>query len=64
MQGFVPPRQLYSGTYYRVWGNLPYDVPSGDYLIDGLLRLLYPNYQDSSYFHDETGFSSPTPFGV
>ena len=59
--GWCPPRHLYSGNLYRVWGNLPYS--EGDYLTDGLLRMIYPNYQDSSYFHDETGFSSPTPYG-
>jgi len=59
--GFCPPRHLYSGDLYRVWGNLPYS--EGDYLGDGVLRLVYPQYQDSSYFHNETGFSSPTPYG-
>ena len=59
--GFCPPRHLYSGDLYRVWGNVPYS--EGDYLGDGVLRLMYPQYQDSSYFHNETGFSSPTPYG-
>ena len=59
--GFCPPRHLYSGNLYRSWGNLPYSM--GDYLADGTLRTVYPQYQDSSYFHNETGFSSPTPYG-
>ena len=59
--GFAPPRHLYTGNLYRVWGNLPY--MEGDHLADGVLRLVYPQYQDSSYFHNETGFSSPTPYG-
>ena len=59
--GFCPPRHLYTGNLYRVWGNLPYS--EGDYFGDGVLRLVYPQYQDSSYFHNETGFSSPTPYG-
>ena len=59
--GLCPPRHLYSGNLYRSWGNLPYS--EGDYLADGILRTVYPQYQDSSYFHNETGFSSPTPFG-
>ena len=46
---------------FRTWTNLPYTA--GDYLTDGLFRLIYPAYQDSSYFHDETGVSSPTPYG-
>ncbi|MCW5976869.1 MAG: hypothetical protein KIT09_02270 [Bryobacteraceae bacterium] len=59
--GWSFPRHLYSPNVYRVWGNLPYG--SGDYLTDGVLDLLYPGYQDSSYFHDETGFLTPTPYG-
>lgn len=59
--GLCPPRHLYTGNHYRSWGNLPYS--EGDYLADNVLRLVYPQYQDSSYFHDETGFSSPTPYG-
>ena len=50
-------REQYSGTFYRTWGNLPFDVSAGDYLADGVLRVVYPGYQDSSYFHDETGTS-------
>ena len=59
--GLCPPRHLYTSNLYRSWGNLPYS--EGDYLADNVLRIVYPQYQDSSYFHDETGFSSPTPFG-
>ena len=25
--------------------------------------MIYPGYQDSSYFHDESGFIAPTPYG-
>ncbi|MEW6237918.1 MAG: TIM barrel protein [Candidatus Omnitrophota bacterium] len=59
--GWSFPRHLYSGDVYRVWGNLPYE--EGDYLTDGVLDMLYPGYQDSSYFHDEKGFLTPTPYG-
>jgi hypothetical protein len=59
--GWSFPRHLYSRDVYRVWGNLPYEA--GDYLTDGVLDMLYPGYQDSSYFHDESGFLSPTPYG-
>lgn len=59
--GWSFPRHLYSGNVYRVWGNLPYDP--GDYLTDGVLNMLYPGYQDSSYFHNETGFLTATPYG-
>lgn len=59
--GWTFPRHLYSDKVYRVWGNLPYEP--GDFLTDALLDLLYPGYQDSSYFHDESGFIAPTPYG-
>ncbi len=59
--GWSFPRHLYSGDIYRVWGNRPYEL--GDYFTDAVLDLIYPGYQNSSYFHDESGFLSPTPFG-
>lgn len=59
--GWSFPRHLYSERVYRVWGNLPYG--EGDYLTDAVLDLLYPGYQDASYFHDESGFNVATPFG-
>jgi hypothetical protein len=59
--GWSFPRHLYTGNIYRVWGNLPYE--EGDYLTDGILNMFYPGYQDASYFHDETGFITPTPYG-
>jgi hypothetical protein len=59
--GWTFPRHLYSGDIYRVWGNRPYEA--GDYFTDAVLDLLYAGYQDSSYFHDESGFIAPTPFG-
>ena len=59
--GWSFPRHLYSGDVYRVWGNRPYEA--GDFLTDAVLDLLYPGYQNSSYFHDESGFLTPTPYG-
>lgn len=59
--GWSFPRHLYTSNIYRVWGNLPYE--EGDYLTDGILNMFYPGYQDASYFHDETGFIAPTPYG-
>ncbi len=59
--GWTFPRHLYTNNVLRVWGNVPYE--EGDYLTDGTLNFFYPRYQDSSFFHDETGFLSPTPFG-
>ena len=59
--GWSFPRHLYTSNIYRVWGNLPYE--EGDYLTDGILNIIYPGYQDASYFHNETGFIAPTPYG-
>ena len=59
--GWTFPRHLYTDKVYRVWGNLPYEP--GDYFTDAVLDQLYPGYQNSSYFHDESGFLSPTPYG-
>ncbi|MCE5308096.1 MAG: hypothetical protein LLG20_10680 [Acidobacteriales bacterium] len=59
--GWSFPRHLYTSDVYRVWGNLPYE--RGDYLTHGVLDMLYPGYESSSYFHDETGFLTATPYG-
>lgn len=59
--GWSFPRHLYTDKLHRVWGNLPYGP--GDHLTDGLLDLIYPGYADASYFRDETGFLTATPFG-
>ena len=59
--GWSFPRHLYSSYAYRVWGNLPYEAP--DYLTDNMLDLIYPGYQDASYYQDESGFIAPTPYG-
>jgi hypothetical protein len=59
--GWAFPRRDPSSPVYRVWGNVPY--AAGDYLTDGVLNMLYPGYQDSSFFQDERGFLTPTPYG-
>lgn len=59
--GWSFPRHLYTDKIYRVWGNLPYG--SGDHLTDRVLNLLYPGYANASYYHDESGFLTPTPYG-
>ncbi|MDO5553287.1 MAG: hypothetical protein Q4G68_05960 [Planctomycetia bacterium] len=59
--GWSFPRHLYATGTYLVWGNIPYGA--GDYLTNDLFDLIYPGYQESSYFKDETGFLTPTPYG-
>lgn len=51
----------YNSVLYRVWGNLPYGP--GDFLMNNVLGMIYPGYQDSSFFRDETGFATATPYG-
>ncbi len=51
----------YNYQLYRVWGNRPYEAC--DHFQNGILDLFYPGYQNSSFFHDETGFIAPTPYG-
>ena len=59
--GWVPPRHLYSSDAYKVWGNLPYI--RGDYQLHCLFSILYPGYQNGSFYHDERGFLTSTPYG-
>lgn len=59
--GWSPPRHLYTSALYQRWGSLPWGP--GDYLTHGVLGTLYPGYEDASYYHDERGFLTPTPFG-
>lgn len=58
--GWNPPRHFYDDIF-SLWSNLPYS--EGDYFTDNVFQLFYPRYQDCSYFHDEIGFSSATPYG-
>ena len=58
--GYTPPRHLYTDSIYRVWGALPFS--SGDFWTHAVLDLMYPGYEGASYFHDESGFLTPTPF--
>lgn len=62
-------RDLYSGwsfpnynyQLYRIWGNRPYEAY--DYYTDNLFHMFYPDYQNASFFEDETGFLTATPYG-
>ena len=59
--GWQPPRHLYTQNIYTAWGNRPY--AGGDHQLHKLLDLIYPGYNDCSYFRDERGFLTATPFG-
>ena len=59
--GWNMPRHLYRGDKYKIWGKFPYE--KGDYLIDGVFRMVWPGYEDCSYLRNERGFLTATPFG-
>ncbi len=59
--GWVPPRHLYTGARHLVWGNLPYS--KGDHATDALFRMVFPQYEDCSYYEDERGYLTETPCG-
>ena len=49
------------GRPFHTWGIMPYE--KGDHQIDALFRELYPGYEDASYYRDERGFLTATPWG-
>ena len=51
----------YGGGIFRKWATIPYD--RGDYFADGVLSMLYPDYDASAYYFDEHGFNVDTPYG-
>ena len=51
----------YAGGVFRKWATIPFD--RGDYFTDGVLSMLYPEYDDAAYFYDEHGFNVDTPYG-
>ncbi len=59
--GWAPPRHLYTGDTFLVWGNMPYE--KGDHQIDLVFRELYPDYPDAGFCHSERGFLTTTPCG-
>ncbi|MCE5238231.1 LamG domain-containing protein [bacterium] len=59
--GWNMPRHLYRSDKYKIWGKLPYE--KGDYLTDNIFRMVWPGYEDCSYFRNERGFICDTPYG-
>lgn len=59
LSGWMPPRT--NRVQFRVWNDLPYEP--GDHLVDGLLSLVYPGYEDCGWYMDERGTLAPTPHG-
>ena len=59
--GWNPPRHLYRKDEDHVWGNIPYSRL--DHQIDNFFRWVYPDYELASYYRDERGYLTNTPFG-
>ena len=59
--GWNPPRHHYRRDEDHVWGNIPYSRL--DYQIDNFFRWVYPDYELASYYRDERGYITNTPFG-
>ena len=59
--GWNQPRHLYRKDQDHAWGNIPYSRL--DYQIDNFFRWVYPGYEACSYYRDERGYITNTPFG-
>ncbi len=59
--GWNQARHLYRKDEDHVWGNIPYSRL--DYQIDNLFRWVYPGYEHGSYYRDERGYITNTPYG-
>ena len=61
--GWQPPRAAYllNWPHRSAWGEI--DYTAGDHQVDQVFRLIWPGYEDCSYYRDERGFLTPTPVG-
>lgn len=60
--GWTFPRSTYGNKdVFLNWGVLPWNL--GDFFADGVFNEIYPGYQESSYWKDERGFNTDTPYG-
>jgi hypothetical protein len=53
----------WQGQLYRTAFAALVPYGPGDYLTNNLFKLAFTNYEDSSYFWNEDGFLSATPYG-
>ena len=58
--GWKFQRESY-GDNATAWGGVNYD--EGDFFAHGVMDEIYPDYMQSGFMHDETGFSVETPYG-
>ena len=59
--GWLPPKSFWHWGLYKTWGCIPYT--EADHYTHAIFNLLYPGYEDSSYYRDERGFLTQTPYG-
>lgn len=57
--GWMPAKQI--ANKFVTWNQIPYD--KGDWMFDGMLSMIYPNYEESGFWHNETGARVDTPYG-
>lgn len=57
--GWMPARHI--AGQFKVWNGMDYEA--GDYLSDRVISMIYPDYEDSGFFRDETGAITNTPYG-
>lgn len=57
--GWMPARHI--AGQFRVWNGMDYEA--GDYLTDSIVSMFYPNYEESGFYHDESGAMTAAPYG-
>ena len=57
--GWMPPRS--NAAQFQSFNSM--DYTAGDHLTDALFSLLFPGYENSGWFFDESGALCPTPYG-
>ena len=57
--GWMPPRS--NAAQFQSFNSM--DYAPADFLTDALLSLIFPGYENSGWFFDESGALCPTPYG-
>ena len=57
--GWMPPRS--NAAQFQSFNSM--DYTASDHLTDALLSMIFPGYENSGWFFDESGALCPTPYG-
>lgn len=57
--GWMPPRT--NAAQFQSFNSM--DYTPGDFLTDALFSMIFPGYENSGWFFDESGTLCPTPYG-